>query len=312
MMEKDTRLFIHSMQQTISSDLKDNIIATLTDIKSEIWFPHLTHSLVQNGLQNLYDKTGITEVNYGTARVILNDVTVSRFVETFVSIDIDCEEVEDIGVIEMLPTSIIQQYKDLGIDFYIREELQKNTDIIYCLRDAFETIRLIPSLFVTVRCLVKCIHLIKLEDDEYDVSFSEPHVPFSIFVSVCKENTHINALRVAEAIVHEAMHLQLTLIENVIPLIVQEKELVYSPWREEYRPSQGVLHAIYVFKIISDFMKKISTTSQNYEVSWRNYLNSRISQIQEQFSGLEFVENRFDLTPNGIIFAEKILSKDVS
>src|SRR5258706_13311228 len=101
---------------------------------------------------------------------------------------------------EILPKDIERKYNELGVDFYKSDELFAkglvNNDVFECMNDAFGMIRQIPSLFRTVVELVKSIHLIKLESDDYDVSFSEPQLPFSIFVSVPQKNSEISALRV--------------------------------------------------------------------------------------------------------------------
>ncbi len=109
--EKDIRLFIHSMPHTLPSDLKERIIIALTDHDSELWFPHLTYDLMQTGLQKLYEETGITQENYGTARVILKDADAERVFERSV-FTVDClEDIKNKSFIEMLPASFIEEYK---------------------------------------------------------------------------------------------------------------------------------------------------------------------------------------------------------
>lgn len=49
----------------------------------------------------------------------------------------------------------------------------------------------------------------------YDVSHSTPVLPLSIFVSVPGADERHAELRLAESIIHEAMHLQLTFIESL-------------------------------------------------------------------------------------------------
>ena len=60
--------------------------------------------------------------------------------------------------------------------------------------------------------------------------------------------------RVAEALVHEAMHLQLSLLERRIELVESDrtKAVAFSPWRNSERDVQGVIHALYVFVIVRD------------------------------------------------------------
>src|SRR5207249_726495 len=96
----------------------------------------------------------------------------------------------------------------------------------------------VPTLLPTVLSLVRALHLVIPDDDDIDVSFSEPNLPFSVFVSVPHRGARTDALRVAEAIVHEAMHLHLTLIERVVPLVRSSGRRFFSPWRGEYRTAQ--------------------------------------------------------------------------
>lgn len=296
--------------QTLPTDLKERISAALTDSDSELWFPNLTYDLVQSGYQKLHKDIGITIRTYGTARVILKDVDAERLAEIFIKNTIFSKngygQIENETFVEIFPANIVEQYKESGVEFYNQEELLTRIEIINCLKNSFETIRSVPSLFETVRRLVKSIHLIKPEDDEYDVSFSEPHIPFSIFVSVPRENTPINVLRVTEAIVHESMHLQLTLIENIVPLFSAEGNLVYSPWKEEYRTPQGILHALYVFKVIEYFVQQVSKNN-NLSTECKHHLKERQNRIFSQVHEISDFLNCPNLTNLGKKFTEKLM-----
>lgn len=299
-------MFIHSMAQTQPFNLEQRVTAALTDSDSELWFPYLTYDLVQAGLQKLYEETGVIEANYGTARVIFKNADAERILERAIFPHSNLSEIKNETFVEMLPVRITELYKRSGVNFYTREELQTNTGITKCLKDAFEIIRDVPGLFSSVRYLVKSIHIIKPEEDEYDVSFSEPHIPFSIFVSIPIKNTPVNTLRVAEAIVHEAMHLQLTLIENIVLLVVIGKKLVYSPWRDEYRTSQGVIHALYVFKVVGYFLQKL-TQNDFLALQYKEYLKERNKEISFQISEVTCFQNCPDLTYFGKIFTQRLM-----
>ncbi len=257
-MVRDTRSFIRFMPQTVPINLEERITDALTNSKPELWFPYLTNDLTRIGWQQLYEEMGITESNYGTARVILKDPDASRNIAYTLMIPNQKGEIKDEIFVEIIPINISKQYKESGVNFYAAEEFSEknliNNEVLDCVKDAFNIIRQVPSLFTTIVNLVKSIHLIEPESDEYDVSFSEPHIPFSIFVSVPQKNTPINALRVAEAIVHEAMHLQLTLLEQLINIFVNSDKKYFSPWKNEHRTLQGALHAHYMFLVIKDYI----------------------------------------------------------
>lgn len=273
----------------MSVDLEEKVIAALIDPDSELWFPNLTDDLAQTGWRKLKDGIGLDRSNYGTARVLLKDPGAVCKATSLIlfnnSEDQRCAAI----FIEALPGIIARHYKNCGVNFYDPAQISPNgtvkSEILNCLCLAFDIIKQVPSLSQTVINLVRSIHLIKPESDEYDVSFSEPHIPFSIFVSIPSKNSEINALRVAEAIIHETMHLQLTLIEKVLQLISSTESLYYSPWKEEYRTPQGILHALYVFRVIQDFFISYLATP-NLSNSVINHIQNRLSEIKEQIKSV--------------------------
>lgn len=283
-------------------NLREKITVELTESHSELWFPHLSHDLVQTGWQRLREEIELDEIDYGTARVILNDADAPRdLIYTLLFKDSE-GEVKDTIYVEKLPQNIANHYKASSVNFYglelITSQSVDRNEILDCLAQAFDIIRLVPSLFRTVIDLVKCIHLIRPESDDYDISFSEPHIPFSIFISVPQENNLINTLRVAEAIIHEAMHLQLTIIDYLIPLTFDSKSKYFSPWKNEYRNSQGVLHGVYVFAVISKFIEfLIGSNISGKEES--NYIKDRLVTIQNEIKKVNLFYKCPDLTING-------------
>jgi len=135
-----------------------------------------------------------------------------------------------------------------------------------------------PVVFQFLSQIVKSIQLIRSEDAETDVSYSHPDIPFTIFVSICGDDSLISSLRIAESILHESMHLLLTLIEGIFPLIdPTSKAVYYSPWRDEDRPVRGVLHGLFVFKAINDFYALLSP--QITDAVSNAYILKRLDQI---------------------------------
>jgi HEXXH motif-containing protein len=159
----------------------------------------------------------------------------------------------------------------------------------------------------TIAALVRALHLIKLEDDTYDVSFSEPHIPFSVFVSVPRRHTTTNAIRVAEALVHEAMHLQLTLVEFIVPLVNSDGGRYLSPWRGEYRNAQGILHALYVFRVIERFLHHLLSLPINLgEIT--SYVCERRSEINAQIWEIQSFQYCVGLTEAGAKFVQQLIN----
>lgn len=311
-MVKDIRSFIRFMPQILPTNLKDRVVAALTAPDSCLWFPQLTYDLAQTEWQRLEDESGIIKADYGTERVILNDAGARRNIAYTLLIKDQVEKVKDMISVELLPKTLTDQYKESGVDFYTLEDLFSKGHIpdqmLDCLSDALNIIRQVPSLFATVVCLVKSLHLVKPELDDYDVSFSEPNITFSIFVSVPQSNHPINSLRVAEAIVHEAMHLQLTLVEKIVQLLKAGDSLYYSPWKEEYRTSQGVLHALYVFRVIESFLENVSY-NYNSDTRLLNFIQTRRQEIKKQMLQVDSFVSCPDLTEIGARFVEQLIKK---
>ena len=173
-MVRDTRSFIRFMPQTVPINLEERITDALTNSQSELWFPHLTDDLTRIGWQQLYEEMGITESNYGTARVILKDPDASRNIAYTLMIPNQKGKIKDEIFVEIIPINIAKQYEESGVNFYAAEEFSEknliNNEVLDCVKDAFNIIRQVPSLFTTIVNLVKSIHLIEPESDEYDVS----------------------------------------------------------------------------------------------------------------------------------------------
>lgn len=291
-----SRSFIHSTMQ--KNELIKEVELSIEDSSVPLWFPNLATQLAEVGWQTLMSELGLTASSYGTARVITGKTDVPLFVFPSTS-------KEDFGSIEieLLPKEITDHYSDSQIGFYNALELENQVPL-NCLSEAINLIKTIPSLSQSVFTLVKSLHLLKLDDDAYDVSFSEPQVPFSIFISIPKRRVESDFLRVAEAIVHEGMHLQLSLIEKIVPLIKSNEQKFYSPWRDEYRNSTGILHALYVFNVIQSFYTSLSRSLRSVDLV---YIKKRRDEVASQVSKVEDFSQSLDLTQHGLQLVERLL-----
>jgi HEXXH motif-containing protein len=265
----------------------------------------LTGDLVEAGWQSLFRKSGLIPSHYGTTRAVAQDALAPLNVIAQLSTSSTIDHFHKPIKVEILDISFAQKYKEAGIKFYTAEEIGK-ADLLCSLQDAINIVKRIPTLLATVVALVRSLHLIKPENDDYDVSFSEPHIPFSIFVSVPQARSTINTLRLAEAIVHEAMHLQLTLIEKFVPLVIQTQETFFSPWREECRPIQGVLHALYVFRVIHQFWELLSPI-YSYPTKELQYIQLRQEEINRQINKIRSFQDCSELTMVGACFVRNLI-----
>lgn len=244
------------MDSLLLLPLKQAIKDALANPYPDPWLPDLTGPLVGWGDQELRSRTGIAAADYGTERVLAGSPEAPRCVGARLPVLIGVEGAICQVTVEFLTKASIGAYGEIGLCFYTPDEVA-NATILQCLHDALDVLARIPSLQATVTALIRSCHVLKPENDAYDVSHSDPQIPFSVFVSIPQRRGQTDALRVAEALVHEAMHLQLTLIERLLPL-VEESDLTYfSPWKGAQRSPRGVLHALYVFRVIDSFSERL-------------------------------------------------------
>lgn len=136
----------------------------------------------------------------------------------------------------------------------------------------------------TIR-LVRSLHILKNNDKDTDISFSDPAIPLSIFVSMPSSNSKFHIERLVENIIHESLHLQLTLIEKQENIYRENKEKIYSPWKNEPRSNVGILHAVYVFSKLKYFWCKVENDCQT------EFSKSRVETITNELEKI----NRDDI-----------------
>lgn len=281
------------------NELADKIKLSIEDESLPLWFPNLTPHLAETGWLALENDFGLTSLTYGTARILTGNIDTPLLVIPFKN-----KSGNELFYIELLPKELTDNYSHAQVGFYNAVELTEQP-VLDCLAEAIELIRKVPGLYESVLTLVKSVHLIKLDDDSYDVSFSEPQIPFSIFVSVPKTRIKFDFLRVAEAIVHEVMHLQLSLIEKTVPLISSNEQEFYSPWKDEYRNSTGILHALYVFRVIDYFFQRVLADSVSD--ANRYYIQTRQSQIYKQIKEIKSFQSTLTITLLGKLLVIRLL-----
>lgn len=284
-------------------NLAEKIKASLGSSNGDPWFPELTADLAARAWASLHRDIGLTSDSYGTERVLSRKIAAPREVITSLTTCPSIGAAAPTISIEALTPECAVQYQKQGVIFYAPDEVLSTT-IPSCLDDALAIINQVPSLMRTVATVVRSLHVIKPEDADYDVSFSEPQVPLSIFVSVPEKRIANDALRVAEAIVHEAMHLQLTLIEQVVALTSSMSTKYYSPWRREVRNAQGIIHASYVFTVIDRFLAQVSVSIFQGELA--EHVQKRRDEINMQIKDTESFQASSELTWLGAQFVQRL------
>jgi hypothetical protein len=296
MQADDTRSFFLSIVN--KEKLIEKIRLSFENPEVPLWFPDLSPHLVKIGWENLAE-LGLDQSNYSTTRLITKNGDSPH--TTFEVGD----KINSI-LIELFPESLADAYEESEVTFYSKEELS-DLPVLECLRESLELIKTIPSLWDSFSLLVKSIHLIKPENDEYDVSFSEPRIPFSIFVSIPKKRISGDTIRGAEGIVHEAMHLLLSLVERLSPLVTCNNKAFYSPWKREKRNSTGIVHALYVFKAISEFYRELESATDLEEKN-TNFIHKRREDISRDIDELENL-SELELTKEGFALVNRLYKK---
>ena len=175
------------------------------------------------------------------------------------------------------------------------------------IKKALDVLGLIPDCIACIAGLVNCIQVVESDGRDYDTSYSHPDLPFTIFVSVCEDDALSAGFRVAESILHEAMHLKLTLIQQHIDLVKADSaETFFSPWRNVQRPLIGVLHGLFVFRSVSDFYQSVLDKFTLNSID-DNFLTYRIADIKNDFEALQYFSNNHDLTKDGASLSANLL-----
>lgn len=258
-----------------------------------LWECEVTKGLVQNKFNELEKYQLLNPNEYSTARCI-NDYSVPLGTRLSIFNNIDKGTV----YLETFSDSLRDFYEEHGLYPYLDHDLESNA-VLSKLKDAMAVFDLVKPSQGCVTNLVRSIQVLKQVDSEIDTSYSHPKIPFSIFLSVCDDNSNLSSLRVAESILHEAMHLKLTLIESVVQLVKPNTgNLFFSPWRDEKRPAQGILHGLFVFRAVHDFyLEIVSTYNDDKEII--NFFEYRIKDIKQEIESLKDFYNNVDLTMAG-------------
>ena len=207
--------------------------------------------------------------------------------------------------VEVLPEEVADVWRTRELQFATDSEIA-GMGFLAVLTKSLDLIRLAAPLLGTVAGICRSLHVLLAPDRDFDVSFSDPCLPFSVFVSCPPVGDRDRAERLAENLVHEALHLQLSLVETVEPLVIDlpEEEPVFSPWKGEGRTVRGLLHAVYVFGNLRCFWKCIAARVSGSS----SFASRRIETIEyEMAQALHLAESR-SLTPAGRKLAASFLA----
>ena len=206
--------------------------------------------------------------------------------------------------IEALPAASRIRYESSGLVF---PRSVPAAAAVAALRPALALVGAAPGLRATVAAYSRSVHVLQPPAAEIDVSYSDPDVPFSVFLSLPCPGRHA-ALRLAESLVHECMHLQLTLIEAVLPLVEDERASTFSPWQRRPRPLRGVLHGLYVFTVIDAFLEVLERGGSLGPDEAR-FAAGRRRQIAGEIASVDHSALAAGLTGDGKVLAGRLLRR---
>lgn len=280
--------------QPLRPDALSDAIEEAISGSTHLWFEGLGERLTRYSWTELA-QIGHTPDRYGTHRFLTNDPTAERRIAG--SVPVRVGEMPPV-IIEVLPCTTARPYG--GLTFAGRAAAAAAT---VPLEAAFKWIERVPTLSHSIAWLLRSLHVL-VADPEFDVSHSDPEVPFSIFVSVPRDDEAHGSLRLAEQIVHECMHLQLTLMERAVPMVAVKDFTLFSPWQQCPRSAQGVLHGLYVFGVVDAFLGVLQPGLESTE---RAFVDRRKSQIAHEIASVKGIIGA--LNPHGRRLFTRVLNR---
>lgn len=206
--------------------------------------------------------------------------------------------------IEWLPPTLAARWRNLGLQFASEADLI-DMDLRNTLVSSLHLVGMDRPLVGTVAGLCRSLHVLLASGKDFDVSYSDPSLPLSVFVSCPLASERNRVERLAENIVHEALHLQLSLVERVQPLVIDgpDNAPVFSPWKDERRNVRGLVHGVYVFGNLRSFWKRLA--SKRPESS--SFAQARVRTIDADMAGAAHLVRNKSLTAAGLRLATSFL-----
>ncbi len=271
-------------------------IRAVLPLQSARWYDGLAQKLADRRWRCLSHK-GIDPATYGTLRVLRANPAAPRLATV-----LNHAGFQRTLLLEQFDTNMLARYGILGL----REP--RNLDrrqFEAALAGAMALLEVVPAVGTAARALVWSITAVEVEGPDYDTGYSDPAVPFSIFIGAHRGEDGVPAIRLAEGVLHEVMHLQLSLIEAVVPLVGGDAERRHSPWQDRRRPTQGLLHGLYVFRVVQDWLGALMDRPGCSE-SEVAHARTRIAQIDAECAELANLAASIDFTSDGITLANAL------
>lgn len=175
------------------------------------------------------------------------------------------------------------------------------------LAQSLDIIGTVRPLQGTIAGTCRSVHVLLPPAPDFDASCSDPSLPHFLFVSCppAPEEDRVECL--AENVAHEALHLQLSLVERLEPLVeeIPREEPVFSPWRGEGRTVRGLLHAVYVFGNLRFFRGQVVSIRPGSA----SFAGARVETIDSEMAAVSHLPESRSLTPAGRRSATSFLAR---
>lgn len=195
--------------------------------------------------------------------------------------------------LEVLPNTLATKWDEAELRLATKADFQDN-DFCAVMTGALDLLATASPFLGTVAGLCRSIHLLGAAT-HFDSSYSDPRFPFSVFTSCPSPEENHRVERLAESILHESLHLQLSLVEAAEPLVVTslDQPTLYSPWKKELRPVRGIMHGVYVFANLQCFWRHVASLTNSPVAA------TRVEEIRGQLACVPALEECSVLTPAG-------------
>jgi hypothetical protein len=243
-------------------------VAIFLPLGGQLWFPGLADGLVKD-FESGGEFQRLAQARYGTERWLARSPASPLFESG------SCRLGRFSITVERLTDATTAKFEGLT---FVKDV---SGSVLEQLQDGADALGAVQGLADSVGLLVKVLHPLS-GPIGYDISHSQPDLPFSAFISVPQPSETSKSIRVAESLLHESMHLQLSLIDSIEPLVFSNHLEAYSPWKREARPILGLLHGLYVFAVIHQFLGTLMGQGNR----WRSYSEARQRSIKKQVFSL--------------------------
>ncbi|PZS38332.1 MAG: hypothetical protein DLM62_14335, partial [Pseudonocardiales bacterium] len=109
-----------------------------------------------------------------------------------------------------------------------------------------------PERLSTIGASVACLVPLASRSSPSRVSASSRHAPGAVALS-----EPASGVGLAATLIHEVQHFKLNALHDLVPLYRPDAiGSLYSPWRHDPRPLAGLLHGIYAFVGVAEFLRR--------------------------------------------------------